>query len=215
MGTHVALGGFEEERKVCGLLNQLFPERNFRVLGGRGKTDVASEDNKLRFQVKRYQPNQFQQIDRRWLNNLLEGLPDLKPFKNILSDLIECDRSDVKKMTLENYNKENLEDFIRVFNANRTKFVERMLLGDDPNGSPNFIICSNHLDRKLFIYKMKDVVEYACSSEFFYTDTVIKNKLLTVQRKGGDSGKPSGRQVQVKLNTWLLENAVNSCVIQV
>ena len=81
MGTHVALGGFEEERKVCDLLNTLFPEKRFRVLGGRSKTDVASEDNKLRFQVKRYQPKQFQQIDRRWLDNLLDGLSDLKPSK--------------------------------------------------------------------------------------------------------------------------------------
>lgn len=215
MGTYIARRGFQEEHKVCGLFNSLFPDKNFRVLGGRGKTDVASEDNKLRFQVKRYQPNQFQQIDRRWLDNLLEGLPDLKPFKNILSSLIECDRSEVKKMTLKNYDKEKLDDLIRVFNANKTRFVERMFLGDDLTNSPNFIICSNHITRKIFVYRMKDVIEHACSSDFFNTDTVIKNEIISLQRKGGDSGKPSGRQVQVKINTWLLENAIDNCVIQV
>jgi hypothetical protein len=215
MGSHVARGGFEEEHKVCDLMNTLFPEQGFSVLGGRGKTDVASEDNKIRFQVKRYQPNQFQQIDRRWLDNLLDGVPDLKPFKNILSDLIECERAEVKKLTTENYDKQKLDDLIEMFNVNKRRFIERMFRGDDTNNSPNFIICSNHASRKLFIYKIKDVIDYACSSEFIYTDTVIKNKLISLQRKGGDSGKPSGKQVQVKMNTWLLEDSVTNCVIQV
>lgn len=214
MGSHVARRGLKEEHKVCDALNILFPEKGFRVLRGRGKTDVACEYHKLRFQVKRYQTNQFQQIDRRWLDNLLDGLPDLKPFEHILKDLIQCDRSEVKKLTLDNYEKDTLERLMRVFNANRKNFIERMFLGDDPDSSPNFLICSKYLDRQLFVYKIKDVIDYACSSEFFYTDTVIKNKFISLQRKGGDSGKPSARQAQTKINTWILENAVNNCVIQ-
>ena len=84
-------------------------------------------------------------------------------------------------------------------------------MGTDPENQPKYICGVEYIGKKrhkLIIYKMDDVIKFFDNYKFMIrkSKTVIElGKALTLQRKGGDSGKKTSNQLQFKLVFSYLE----------
>lgn len=83
--SETAKNGYKEEDNVCNDLNnnveikQLF--ENFikkKYDGNKCKIDI-SNDEYIFIQVKKYKKNQFGQLDRHWISDIIKQIPDLHP----------------------------------------------------------------------------------------------------------------------------------------
>ena len=99
-GSEIAKGGYNEEKFIVNLINtdnnlreQLEKwygkkiDNNAELIPGNKKSDYKCGN--LTFQHKRTKKNQFGQIDRHYVDNLIEKIPELKPIEYILKDLCE------------------------------------------------------------------------------------------------------------------------------
>ena len=88
--SDTAKKGYAEEDNICKDLNENFKLRQqftpflgndydeLTRVGGTHKCDIQSKNKLVKAQVKKYKNNQFQQLDRHWLYNLTNYIPDLK-----------------------------------------------------------------------------------------------------------------------------------------
>jgi hypothetical protein len=89
----------------------------FHKVTGNFKTDVS--DGHINIQVKKHKKGQFGQVDRHWVDNLLDKVPKLKTIQKYLKGCCElpeagssgmCDRmKKVIKLTTNNYSPDELE----------------------------------------------------------------------------------------------------------
>lgn len=232
--SKTAKNGYNEEILVCeDLNNELIKKVFIPMLGnynecnritGNNKCDVQSNNKILRGQVKKYKKGQFQQLDRHWTSCFIENIPDLEEVSQILKDLFEypllpngthVDKSkNIKKLCNSNYSQEILDNLLDLLNKCKKQILEYAFYGSNLEIKPEYIFgveYENVKRNKIVVFKIKDVIKYLEKLNFKISprNTAIllgDNRTISLQRKGGDSGKKSSNQLQIKL---ILSNLID------
>jgi hypothetical protein len=181
------------------------------------KGNIIKEEKKQYNQC--HQCHQGHQIDKQplipWLRKMeLESCYDLlKPFIEIPIDVrtkrIESGKY-AKLLNLENYSIDELELIKDAFNHKKIKIIENVLYGAITNEKPDFLCCINYkickndthsyrIPINMYIVSMIDVINFLSSFDFRITNDgkcITLNNIMSVRRKGGDSGKKTSNQIQ-------------------
>jgi hypothetical protein len=193
---------------------------------GNGKCDIQSDNTILRGQVKKYKEGQFQQLDRHWISSLVNNIPELNKVSQILKDLFEkpllppgthVDQSkDIKSLSNSNYSQEVLDDLLDLLNKYKKQILEYAFYGFSLEIQPEYLFGVEYLKEntkrnKIVVFKIEEVINYLEKSNFKISPrkTAIllgDNSTISLQRKGGDSGKKSSNQLQIKL---ILSNLID------
>jgi hypothetical protein len=222
-GSETAFGGLEEEDKITRKLESPTTRGKLRAFGkditghpykvdGTGKTDVFADCKKspLRASVKKTKDGQSQQVHQTSLDRLIAFIPELLLHKDKLEKLFHlpidattnlCVKQSVVKLDEDIY--DDLDDLIKIFKDNRRKIVEYVLCGNDDK--PNILGVSMYVksvSKQYIFHKMSDVIEFIMNDGDVCirpSGTVIQiANCLTLQRKGGDSGRKSANNIQFK-----------------
>ena len=225
VASKTAKEGFKEEDLVVNDLNKIEelkfnfsnfldkPLETFYKNIGTSKTDIS--DGKTNIQVKKHKINQFGQIDRHYISYFFEKIPELENHKKILESMCMlpildnglCDKNkEVVKMTIDNYQQNELDDLIKDLNKYKSKVIDYAFLGYEEKNKPNVLLGVEYDKEKnrnkMIFYKMKSVIKYLNTQQFKIrkSGTVIElGDTFTMQRKGGDSGKKTANHLQFKL----------------
>lgn len=238
INSQTAKNGYKEEELVCQDLSiQLIKEAFVPVLGnnynectritGHHKCDIQSENKVLRGQVKKYKKGQFQQLDRHWLSSLIEYIPELNEASQILKDLFEypllpngthVDKTkSIKMLCVSNYSQEILDNLLALLNKHKRQILEYAFYGSNSEIQPEYLFgveYENTKRNKIVVCKIEDVINYLENLNFKISPrkTAIilgNNSTISLQRKGGDSGKKSSNQLQIKIILSNLIDKVN------
>ena len=227
--SDAAKDGYKEENLICDDLNKNNELRPLveKFLGndydhcsrvnGNCKCDIQSANKFIKAQVKKYKNRQFQQLDRHYVDNLIKHVPELENISLILKDLceypllsngilIDKDKS-IKKLCLSNYSESVLENFIDNLNKHKNKILDYAFFGTNLDTQPKYLFAVEYVDNKrskIVLCKIKDIMEYLdnCCFKITKRKTVITlgdDSIISLQRKGGDGGKKSSNQLQIKI----------------
>jgi hypothetical protein len=218
--SQIAKGGYREEMLVATEINNTYKSGISKFLTtpiyadfiqklGHTKTDISNGVTNI--QVKKYKTGQFGQIDRHWINHLIDKIPDLKSIEDTLRGLCECvvvkDKcSKIRvKINSDNYTTNHVQNFIETLTRNKENIIRYALCGYDTMTEPH-LLCGveyvKNVRKKITFYRMADVIHHLLEQSFTIrpSGTVVAlGPVFTFQRKGGDCGKPSGNQIQFKL----------------
>lgn len=237
--SQAAKNGYKEEELVCkDLNNELIKKAFISMLGinynkcnrimGNHKCDIQSDNKILNGQVKKYKKGQFQQLDRHWTSNFIENIPELDEYSKILKDLFEypllpkgtqIDKSkNIKKLCNSNYSQEILDNFLDFLNKFKKQILKYAFYGTNLEMQPEYLFgveYENLKRNKIVVFKIEDVIKYLEKLNFKISPrkTAIllgDNSTISLQRKGGDSGKKSSNQLQIKL---ILSNLIDKVPI--
>lgn len=223
--SNTAKNGYKEEDKICDYLN--FDENirkkvnefisgiydNCIKLKGNSKVDIMSENKIILAQIKKYKKEQFQQLDRHYVNDLIKFIPELNEYEEILKNWCELPLKDDGKyidknrilLSNKNYTEQMLSDFINILNKNKRIILEYAFYGINQLDKPIYLIGIEYIKNvrsKLIIYKISDIINYLLLQKFTITKSksvIALGNSLTLQRKGGDGGKKSSNQLQFKI----------------
>lgn len=233
--SQTAKNGYNEEELVCKDLNiQDVKEAFTPMLGnnynecnritGNHKCDIQSDNKVLRAQVKKYKKRQFQQLDRHHISNLIKNIPELDGASQILKDLLEypllqngkyVDKSkNLKTLCNSNYTQEILDNFLDLLNKCKKQLLEYAFYGSKLEIQPEYLFgveYDNGKRDKIVVFKIEDVIGYLETLNFTISPrkTAIllgDNGTISLQRKGGDAGRKSSNQLQIKI---ILSNLID------
>ena len=228
INSETAKNGYNEEELVCKDLNiESIKESLSPIIGndfdeckrvkGNHKCDIMSNNNILKAQVKKYKNKQFQQLDRHWLINLIESIPELTDVTQILKDLFEyplllngthVDKTcPIKKLCTSNYSQEILDNLISLLNKHKHQILTYAFLGTNLETQPEYLFGVEYINNtrsKLIVFKINEIICYLETLKFKISPrkTAIllgDESIISLQRKGGDSGKKSSNQLQIKI----------------
>jgi len=237
--SQTAKNGYKEEELVCkDLNNEAIKEAFITILGinynecnriaGNHKCDIQSDNKILSGQVKKYKKGQFQQLDRHWTSSLIENIPELDEYSQILKDLFEypllpngtqVDKSkNIKKLCNSNYSQEILDNFLDLLNKFKKQILEYAFYGTNLEIQPEYLFGVEYETEKrtkIVVFKIEDAIKYLEKLNFKISPrkTAIllgDNGTISLQRKGGDSGKKSSNQLQIK---FILSNLIDKVPI--
>lgn len=238
INSNTAKNGYKEENLICNDLNtntdikKSFNDfigneyNNCVKLNGNNKCDILSENKNLTAQVKKYKKNQFQQLDRHWIDDLIKCIPELEKNSKMLKNLCEypllpngthIDKNkSIKKICLTNYSKSEINNFIDNMNKNKNKILNYAFFGTNQEIQPEFLFGVEYVDNKRYkivLFKIIDVINYLKKLDFKISTkkTVIvlgDDNIISMQRKGGDKGKKSSNQLQIKIIISKLINKI-------
>jgi hypothetical protein len=225
-GSKIALGGYKEEEFLVNTLNsdvKLLEElkkfigkeikNDAKLIIGNKKSDIVVSS--INIQHKKTKTKQFGQIDRHYVDHLIDKLPALNECKNMLLNLCElpidpvtklCDKKfKIKKIDNSNYTDNEINNLINIFEINKKDILNYAFNGYYDDYRPDIISISlfnkNNKREKIIFWKMTDVITHLMNFnvEIKNSKTVIKiSDGLTFQRKGGDGGKKQGNNFQFK-----------------
>jgi hypothetical protein len=233
--SQTAKNGYKEEELVCKDLNSEPIKQAFMsIIGndynecnritGNHKCDIESGNKIMRGQVKKYKQGQFQQLDRHWVSNLIKNIPELDEVSQILKDLFEypllpnethVDKAkDIKKLCNSNYSQEILDNFLDLLNKFKKQILEYAFFGTNLEIQPEYLFgveYENEKRNKILVFKIQDIIKYLEKLNFKIsprkTAILLGDKgTISLQRKGGDSGKKGSNQLQIKL---ILSNLID------
>jgi hypothetical protein len=236
INSQTAKNGYNEEEQVCKYLNSKQTKEVFKSMLGneynecirtRGiyKCDIQSKNKILKGQVKKYKRGQFQQLDRHWTSNLIENIPELNEVSKIIKDLVEypllpngthVDKSkNIKKLCTSNYSQEILDNFLDLLNKYKKQILEYAFYGSNLETQPEYLFgiqYKNNKRNKIVLFRIIDIIEFLEKLNFKISPrkTAIllgDNSIISLQRKGGDKGKKSSNQLQMKI---ILSNLIDN-----
>lgn len=226
--SNTAKNGYKEEDNVCSDLNnnqeikhlfENFMKKKYSNTfkkhdDKKSKIDISNDEH-IFIQVKKYKKNQFGQLDRHWISDIIKYIPLLKSIENMLIDMceyplkkcgIKIDKTkQIKKLNNDNYNDDELTNLLNTLNNNKKLILEYVFFGTN-NNVPKYI-CGIEYDNKnnrksMIIYNIEDIIKYLEQYNFIIkkSHTVIElGNCISFQRKGGDNGNKSSNQLQTKL----------------
>ena len=224
--SNTAKNGYIEEHNLSFMMNyndefrKLLCEKtnktytSFTVSNDLSKTDIVS-DTSIRMQVKKYTKNRFQQVDRHWVSSLTKSIPNLVSIQDILVKWLHIPLIDNKKidktkpkvkLSTAFYEQKELDLLIKVLNENKNSILSYAFEGTEDCHKPEYLATVEHKNKvrhAISIYRISDVINYLMLYDFEITKgkTVISlGKTFSLQRKGGDSGRKSSNQLQMKIN---------------
>ena len=234
-GRNIALGGYQEEQNVCDDLNTLgsplrkiMEEKRGPVIGhfkkvrGHYKTDITN--GVLNIQVKKFKKKQFQQVCRHWVEYIIEKIPNLKRVQNMLNGLccvplLEDRTVDKSKKRIPlcttHYTNEQIDEFLLVLNENKVDILKFAFEGQDNEYKPNFhAIAEYHgsMRKDVNLIETQRIIEYLNDFDFekMKSKTVIKlGGVFSLQRKGGDAGRQTANQLQMKVDFTRIKHLSN------
>ena len=94
-----------------------------------------------------------------------------------------------------------------ILNYNKRKILNYAFLGNNTQMQPVFLFGSEYINNKrvkIVLFKIKNIIDYLETLNFTISKkkTVIilgNESILSLQRKGGDLGKKSSNQLQIKI----------------
>lgn len=227
--SETAKNGYKEEELICkDLNNEIIKRALMPILGNEydecttipgknHKSDIQSTNNNMKGQVKKYKKGQFQQLDRHWISDFLKNVPELNDVSQILKDLFEypllpngknVDKNkSLKKLCDPNYSQEELNNFLGLLNKYKKKILEYAFYGTKLEMQPKYLFGVEYEDKKrnkIVVFKIQEVISYLENLQFEIsprkTAILLGNDgIISLQRKGGDSGKKSSNQLQIKI----------------
>lgn len=224
-GSNTAINGFMEEDYLIDKLNKdvnlqkLLAEftgkkiiNNASKIKGNKKSDIIISN--ICIQHKKTKYKQFGQIDRHYVDNLIDKIPELDKCKYMLKNLCElplnqttqlCDKKyNIKKINNNNYTENEIKNLIDLIKQNKKNIINYAFRGYEEKFIPELFSISlftNNIREKIIFWKMNDVIDYILESDVKIkkSETVIElGNGFTFQRKGGDSGKKGGNNFQFK-----------------
>jgi hypothetical protein len=226
IGSMIAKNGFKEEEFIVNLLNSNTEllnglskfigkklEPNARLIKGNHKSDLVISG--LTIQHKKTKPKQFGQVDRHYVDDLIECIPKIASCSKILKNLCEkpidpetnlCKKnSKIKKIDSTNYSKKELQQFVEILENNKKKLLNYAFRGKEKEYRPKLfsitLFDKNNKREKLIVWKMKDIINHLMKYDVKIKDsktTIEISNGLTFQRKGGDGGKKQANNFQFK-----------------
>ena len=224
-GSEIAKGGHKVEGIIARQLESPNTQRGVKrvfgkvitgvpyIVGKTCKTDVfavCEKSSPLRVSVKKTKEGQSQQVHQTSLERLIDFIPELLLHKDKLKKLFHlpidpetklCVKQSVVRLDESIY--DDLDDLIKIFKDNRRRIVEYVLCGNDEK--PNILGVSMYVksvSKQYIFHKMSDVIEFIMNDGDVCirpSGTVIQiANCLTLQRKGGDSGRKSANNIQFK-----------------
>ena len=232
---NTAKNGYEEEKLVVKNLNNNekikeslnFNNNRFRRVTGNNKTDIISYDKNIKIQIKKYSKRQFQHLDRHWLDDFIKSIPQLKPVRKMFKDLFEyplleggkyIDKSiKIKKLCISNYSQEELNNFLVLLNNHKKLILNYAFLGNNLEMSPEYLLGVEYINKirdNIKVFKIKKIIDYLENMNFKIspkkTRIILGNEkykdIISLQRKGGDTGKKTSNQLQFKITISNLKN---------
>lgn len=213
LGSSTAKGGFEEEKYIAQLIcENLDFNHALRIYFNLSDNEIAhiskGKCDYMMFganvQHKKTKSGQSQQLDRHWVRDLINHVPNLKPIEPMLKNLCEKKGHD-KTRKLDHYLPSERDHLLKMLEENKKSVLEYIFLGIDPDTRPDILSYSifEAKIRKLIVFiRMEHVLEHymkgTLSIRASETVTDFGNG-LTFQRKGGDAGKESANQYQFKI----------------
>lgn len=231
IGSNTAKNGLNEELFIVDILNndknlqnQLskFVNKNITnnayKINGTKKSDINISN--INIQHKKTKKNQFGQLDRHYVEDLIDKIPQLSKCKYILQNLCElpintitslCDKNyKITKINNINYTDHEINNLIQLFENNKRNILEYAFYGNDISYKPELLsitLYNNNKRDKLIIWKLTDVIDYLMTFNVNIkkSKTVIEiSNGLTFQRKGGDCGAKQANNFQIKFIPTML-----------
>lgn len=226
--SKTAKDGYKEEQLICDDLRDTQIQNKFSpILGndydecvrihGNHKCDIQSKNKKLSAQVKKFQKGQFQQLDRHWVIDIVKNIPGLSSVSEIIKDLFEYPllpnqthvdkEKSIKTLSVTNYSQEKIDNFLSVLNQHKRHLLHYAFLGTNVEKKPDYLFGVEYVNKKrdtLFLFEIEKIMDYLLTLDFRVSPrkTVIwlgDEAIVSLQRKGGDSGRKSSNQVQIKV----------------
>ena len=225
--SETAKNGYKEEQLICNdlknpeikkaltdTINQEF--NSCKTVGGTHKTDIQSDNKLLKIQCKKGKKGQFQQLFRTSKSRFIQKFPQINDCTDILAAVFEypltpcgkyVDKSiPLKKLDSQHYKETELKHLLESFNNNIEEILKFVLLGEDEDMKPNILIYSEYeykIRKRIIAFKYTDIFQHLKTLKFHIsprkTGLRLNPKVLSIQRKGGDSGKKGSNQIQFKI----------------
>jgi len=156
----------------------------------------------------------FNQIDKRWVDKYVEmwAIPDnikniLKKFTGELKPTIKNPR-DKRRTFINEFSKTNQEKIVAWIEANKALIVNDILKGRGKFAAEWMLVAQKiEADARWVLKPINFVVNYFGNGKVEITKRgSIKIGNITMQRKGGDGGRPTANMLQFKINPAALFN---------
>ena len=191
------------------------------------KTDIINSSLKILIQIKRYDTRCcYSQIDRHWIDDFLQEIPDLNSVGFMLRNLCEIPLVPGTRLVDKNvgryplsseyYKDTQIITLLTKLNNNKLQILQYVFQGRYKGSSPNYLMGIEYKKEvrvKTTIYRMEDVIDSInknFSFEIKPRATVITlGNVISMQRKGGDNGLRSSNQLQWKLRFNALSSIIS------
>ena len=159
-------------------------------------------------------PSGFNQIDKRWIDKHADlwNIPDnvvklLKYYTGEMSPYKE-DTKDNRRMFLFEFTNNEKECLLDFFRKNKVLILTDILKGRGQFACEwMLIVCNINNDITSKILPINEVLNFYANGDIVETKQGnIKMGRITVQRKGGDSGRKTANMLQFKMNPMDLMN---------
>lgn len=233
-GSDIAKSGFINEEEIAEKFNNWKTDReakNWLSIFGyeissikavkavritKSKPDISVEietnnkqDDKQYISIKLVSSKSgFNQIDKRWVSKYKElwDIPDkvvtiLKQFTGEIKP-----QTGLGRRMLTNFSESDQKAVIEFFETNKTRVLQTCLSGDSGEIAQWLIVTHKRgHEKNWFIYPIRHVIDFYSRGNTIITKRGnLKIGNITMQRKGGDGGKPTANQLQFKFNASLL-----------
>lgn len=168
-------------------------------------------------QVKASKSN-YGQVKRCKISSFINNIPELKSIEYILNKSFtlpvvngHCKKNiRRKRLTLENYNSNELSYLLKLFEINKLKILKDVFLGREVKYMPKlFIVIAN--SKTLIIWKTIDIINQLSNEKWNIggngTNLELESRTFCLQRKGGDSGRKTANNLQFKLRPCHLDRS--------
>lgn len=159
-------------------------------------------------------PHGFNQIDKRWLATYA------KMWK-IPADVVDALKlfvggtpptkasRDLKRMYLNEFAPETQKAVIDFFTANKDEIVSDLFAGDGVHAAGWVMVALKSTDKPRWVIRTSaDTIKFFAEGKVEITRAgSLKIGRVTMQRKGGDGGRETAKQLQFKINPALLFDA--------
>ena len=152
-------------------------------------------------------PNGFNQIDKRWLatyakmwNMPPDVVAALKLYVGETPPRAQC--RDSRRMYLDELDAKTQSAVVTFFTAHKEEIVSDLLAGDgDHAASWIMVTFKATAEPRWVIRSSSDAIEHFASGDVQITKAGnLKIGHITMQRKGGDNGRPTANMLQFKIN---------------
>ena len=148
----------------------------------------------------------FNQVDKRWLSHYQElwNIPD--DICNILKRFVGETPPNIKntkkknRMYLNEFTLEEQKRLLSFFNYNKSMIINDIFIGRSDQAA-RWIIIMQPSKKRTLILPINPAINYLTNDEFKITSRGnLRCGYVTMQRKGGDNGKPTANMLQFKIN---------------
>lgn len=148
----------------------------------------------------------FNQIDKRWVSQYDElwSFPEdvlsiLKRFCGEIPPNIESPR-DSKRMHFDEFAKSEQDKMLQFFNDNKSMIMNDVFIGRADQAARWIIVMQPSYNRTV-ILPINTAINYLANGRFEITAKGgLRCGYVAMQRKGGDSGRPTANMLQFKIN---------------